>query len=437
MIRAEPVRDLRSEGPPPNSHMEASMLTDKMHVVHPCAAGLDVHKMEITATVRLCSPEGGDPETETEAFSTLESGMRDLVAWLRGHGVTAAAMEATGLGASALEDAGIHVDLLHAQHVKQIKGRKTDVADSMWLACQFGLAAPSLVLPREFRRLRVLSRHRRRMIDDCARLRNRVHKILDRDGIGGVLSDVFGVNGMRILRGMVDEEPREEIVASRHVADKRDTLEEALAYNLAPYSRQILGDLLDCHDYASQKIACYDKLIREGLDGFEKQLLLLQTIPGQGIGLRYPDRSRHWRIRFRLAPPGPACAPATTKAPASGAADEAVRATRRCARCWCAHGAARTDNCQFQGYHKALRVRCGARHRRHCAQAASRGLLRPSDRQALPGPRDRLRSDDGEAQRSSVDPHARNVQRRGTTKARVKPQRAARRQRRARALQAA
>ena len=76
------------------------MLTDKMHVVHPRAAGLDVHKMEITATVRLCSPEGGDPETETEAFSTLESGMRDLVAWLRGHGVTAAAMEATGLGTS-------------------------------------------------------------------------------------------------------------------------------------------------------------------------------------------------------------------------------------------------------------------------------------------------------------------------------------------------
>ena len=45
-----------------------------MHVVHPCAAGLDVHK--ITATVRLCSPEGGD----LEAFSALESGMCDLVA---------------------------------------------------------------------------------------------------------------------------------------------------------------------------------------------------------------------------------------------------------------------------------------------------------------------------------------------------------------------
>ena len=95
--------------------MEAS------HVVHPRAAGLDVHKMEITA--RLCSPEGGDPE----AFSSLKSGMRNLVAWLLG--VTGAAMEATGWELPALEDADIRVDLLQARHVKQ--GRKTDVANSM------------------------------------------------------------------------------------------------------------------------------------------------------------------------------------------------------------------------------------------------------------------------------------------------------------------
>ena len=117
--------------------------------------------MEITATVRLCPPEGGEPETGTRVFSTLESGMRDLVAWLLDHGVTAAAMEATGIywevPFDALEDAGLLVELLHAQHVKQIKGRKTDVADSMWLARICQLATPSLVLPREFRRLRVLS----------------------------------------------------------------------------------------------------------------------------------------------------------------------------------------------------------------------------------------------------------------------------------------
>ena len=334
------------------------MLT--MHVVHPRAAGLDVHKMEITATVRLCSPEGGDPDTETQAFSTLESGMRGLVAWLRGHGVTGAAMEATGiyweLPYDALEDAGIRVDLLHAQHVKQIKGRKTDVADSMWLAriCQFGLAAPSLVLPREFRRLRVLSRHRRRMIDDCARIRNRVHKILDRDGIriGGVLSDVFGVNGLRILRGMIDEEPREEIVASltRHVAEKRDTLEEALAYNLDPYSRQILGDLLDCHDHASQKIVRYDRLIREGLEDFEKQLLLLQTIPGVDRESACAIRAwpRHRRAAIRCAAWAGVC-PGNDKSAGKRRSGRSRRGNPTLRKVECAHGAARTDNCQFQG----------------------------------------------------------------------------------------
>ncbi len=53
-------------------------------------------------------------------------------------------------------------------------------------------------------------------------------------------------------------------------------IREALACDLDPYSRQ--GDLLPRP--CEQKIAHYDKLIREGLDGFEKQLLLLQTIPG-------------------------------------------------------------------------------------------------------------------------------------------------------------
>ena len=62
--------------------------------------------------------------------------------WLRGHGVTAATMEGTGVYCEApfeaLEEAGIHAGLLHAQHVKQIRRKKTDTNDSLWLAriCQ-------------------------------------------------------------------------------------------------------------------------------------------------------------------------------------------------------------------------------------------------------------------------------------------------------------
>ena len=142
-------------------------------------------------------------EVFTRIFSALPSGRRDLVAWLLEHQVTAAVMEATGIcwdaPFQALEDAGIPALLMNAQQVKQIRGRKTDIGESAWLAtsCQFGLGSPSRIPPARFRRLRKVSRLRRQLVGASARLRNRIHKVLDAGGIriAGVLSDVFGVNG--------------------------------------------------------------------------------------------------------------------------------------------------------------------------------------------------------------------------------------------------
>ena len=139
------------------------MMTDTLHVVHARAAGLDVHKMQITASVRLCAPGAGEPQVETRTFEALASGLDAMVAWLRERSVDAAVMEGTDIywlaPFEALEAAGIRATLVNARQVKQLKGRKTDVADSVWLArvCQFGLATPSHVPPKAFRELRVWS----------------------------------------------------------------------------------------------------------------------------------------------------------------------------------------------------------------------------------------------------------------------------------------
>ena len=112
------------------------MMTDNLHVVHACAAGLDVHKMQITASIRICVPGGGTPQVETRTFEALASGLSEMVAWLRERAVDAAVMEGTGIywvaPFEALEAAGILVALVNARQVKQLKGRKTDVADSVW-----------------------------------------------------------------------------------------------------------------------------------------------------------------------------------------------------------------------------------------------------------------------------------------------------------------
>ena len=90
----------------------------------------------------------------------------------------------------ALEDAGIHAALFHAQHVKQIRGKKTDVNDSLWLPriCQFGLAQPSYVPPRRFRQLRQLTRYRRKLVAERSRNRNRIHKRSTTTACGSAVS---------------------------------------------------------------------------------------------------------------------------------------------------------------------------------------------------------------------------------------------------------
>ena len=68
--------------------------------------------------------------------------------------------------------------------------------------------------------------------------RNRVHKTLDHDGLrlGGILSDIFGVNGRRILDGLVAGHPPDRILAglTNHVHAKLEPLAQALAAALDP-----------------------------------------------------------------------------------------------------------------------------------------------------------------------------------------------------------
>ena len=266
------------------------MMTDTLHVVHARAAGLDVHKMQITASVRLCTPGAGEPQIETCTFEALASGLDAMVAWLRERCVDAAVMEGTGIywlaPFEALEAAGIPATLVNARQVKQLKGRKTDVADSVWLArvCQFGLATPSHVPPKTFREVRVLTRYRRTLVGQRSQVRNRVQKVLDRSGVrvGGVLSDVFGANGRRILDGLAQGCDPDAILASlsHHVAHKLERLGDALRLELSVVERLVLCDLLREHDALQQRIQGLDRDIDSGLEPWSERITLLQTIPG-------------------------------------------------------------------------------------------------------------------------------------------------------------
>ena len=133
-----------------------------MQVLHPRCAGLDVHKDFVMAAVRLA--EAGGVRCEVRRFETTTPGLLALGAWLAECGCTHAVMEATGVYWKpvwhVLGDGDLTLVLANAARVRNVPGRKTDVADAAWLAdlLAHGLIRPSFVPEPATQALRALAR---------------------------------------------------------------------------------------------------------------------------------------------------------------------------------------------------------------------------------------------------------------------------------------
>jgi transposase len=104
--------------------------------VHPHCAGLDVHKDTVVACVRHHDGRRR-VQQEVRTFPTHTRGLEELAAWLATEGVTHAAMESTGVywrPVFNILEGRVAILLVNAQHIKQVPGRKTDVADCAWIA---------------------------------------------------------------------------------------------------------------------------------------------------------------------------------------------------------------------------------------------------------------------------------------------------------------
>jgi transposase len=122
------------------------------------SAGLDVHKATVSACVRVPKGDGRGHRRETRRFATTTHGVTSLGDWLERHQVTVVGMESTGVYWKPvyylLEDR-FECWLLNAQHMHNLPGRKTDVADAAWIAdlVAHGLVRPSFVPPKPIREL--------------------------------------------------------------------------------------------------------------------------------------------------------------------------------------------------------------------------------------------------------------------------------------------
>jgi transposase len=135
-----------------------------------------------------------------------------LVAWLREQAVRTVAMEATGVYwmylYEALQAAGLEVVVVNGRHVRNVPGRKTDMADCQWLATlhAHGLLRPGFVPPEHVRRLQDYVRLRDDHVAMAASHVQHMQKALERMNVKfhDVISDLTGVSGMKVMRAILD-----------------------------------------------------------------------------------------------------------------------------------------------------------------------------------------------------------------------------------------
>jgi transposase len=262
-----------------------------MEIVHPCCAGLDVHKKTVVACIRRITPDGR-VHLETRSFITMTSDLLALADWLDAEGVTHAAMESTGVywkPVFHILEERLEIMLVNAQHIKRVPGRKTDVKDAEWIAqlLQHGLLSPSFVPPPPIRELRDLTRQRTQLVREKATAANRVQKVLEDANIklASVASDPLGVSGRAMIRGLIDGCDDAATLAERaraRLRAKLPQLRQALHGRVTEHHRFLLRTLMDQVEYLEALIERFDGRIAEAMAPFARAAERLRTIPGVG-----------------------------------------------------------------------------------------------------------------------------------------------------------
>ncbi len=248
------------------------------HVIEPHAAGVDIGATEIYVAV----PADRDPQP-VRRFATFTSDLERLADWLKQCKIESVAMESTGVFwiplFQILEDSGFRVCLVSARHVKNVPGRKTDVADCQWLQNlhSVGLLRASHRPPQNICALRSLWRHRESLVQLASVHIQHMQKALDQMNIQlhHVISDLTGTTGLAIVEAILagERDPRKLAgLRDPRMAASQGTIDEALLGDYRPEHLFTLRQSLQAYRQYQSWIAECDRDIERYLAKLEGRL---------------------------------------------------------------------------------------------------------------------------------------------------------------------
>lgn len=255
--------------------------TKIVEVVHPICCGLDVHKNSISACLIIGS--GKDEMIEKRTFKTDTKSIVALKDWLVSEGCPVVSMESTGVYWHPVHnvlEGHLQVTLVNARHFRNVPGRKTDLADSEWLAglLQHGMLRNSFIPCKEVRQQRDITRYRKILVDCVSDFKRRAHRLLQTANIkiDSVVTDLFGKTGRNLMN----------LLVSKGSDCTRSEVEMCLRGSLRDKGEELFltvkGFFSEHHAYLLKSILSFIAQLEEQIHDTEEQVRQLQEAQLEG-----------------------------------------------------------------------------------------------------------------------------------------------------------
>lgn len=265
--------------------------------MHKRVIALDVHQAKVTACA-VVEHDDGRVEVTKRDFGAFKRDRRALAQWALEMAPEVVVMQSTGVywksPFAALEAVGLIAWVVNARHVKAVPGRKTDMADAQWLAtlARAGLLRASFIPPVQMRQLRLVARQRQKLVGMCSAQKNRLHKVLVDAGIriNVLLADIHGQSARAMVKALIEGQPMHEVLnhKGRLRASRQELCEALSTEQFSAVHRFVAQEIVQHIEQIEQRIARMDQYLLQGLQPWQPQRRLLQTLPGideQGVAM--------------------------------------------------------------------------------------------------------------------------------------------------------
>lgn len=246
--------------------------SSSLSIINPDAAGIDIGATSHFVAV----PEGRDKDTIRE-FACFTADIQNLIDWLKKCSVKTIVMESTGSYwipvFEMLDQAGFEVKLVDAHHIKNVKGRKSDVIDCQWLQQlhTYGLLSAAFRPEDNIIELRSYLRQRSMLIETAAQHTQHMQKAMIQMNLHlhNVINDITGVTGMAIIRAILKGERDPDKLAKKRdsrCANSLEVIKKSLQGNYREDHLFTLKQAVEAYDFFQAKIAECDEEIKKNFN---------------------------------------------------------------------------------------------------------------------------------------------------------------------------